>query len=401
MKSTLTPLFATLAIQALASMAALTVPVLAPEAAAATGYPAKLAGVFIGLVYAGAMVSSLISGALIDRLGPMRVSQLCLLLCAAGLLLAASGVLAVMGLGALVIGAGYGPVTPSSSHLLARTTPPHRMGLTFSLKQTGVPLGGAMAGLVVPPIVSGRGWQEALLVVAGLCVAMAVLSQPVRGALDRVSAVPPPKSPAPGRRRGVFEPLRLILERPPLRDIAFCSFFYSAVQLTVTTYMVIWLTEVYRMDFLLAGVVMAFAQGAGVGGRLLWGWLADRHVPPRMLLSFLGLVMAACMTGYALSDPDWALGAILLIAIASGATAIGWNGVYLAEVARLSPPGMAGMLTGGTLFFTYFGVVLGPPAVAGIIGATGSFAAAFGAMAMVTFAVAAFLGLTRPHLAID
>lgn len=252
-----------------------------------------------------------------------------------------------------------------------------------------------MAGLMVPPIVAGRGWQGALVVVAGLCVAMAVLSQPVQGH----STVPRQQSRSPGRRRGVFEPLRMILERPALRDIAFCSFFYSAVQLTVTTYMVIWLTEVYRMDFLLAGVVMAFAQGAGVAGRLLWGWLADRHVPPRVLLSFLGLVMAGCMAGYALTGPDWALGVILLIAVASGASAIGWNGVYLAEVARLSPPGMAGMLTGGTLFFTYFGVVLGPPAVAGIIGATGSFAAAFGAVAAVTLAVAVFLGLTRPRLA--
>ncbi|SEH67815.1 Sugar phosphate permease [Paracoccus alkenifer] len=397
MRSALTPLFVTLAIQALASMAALTVPVLAPEAAADTGYPAKLAGVFIGLVYAGAMGSSLISGALIDRLGPVRVSQICLLLCAAGLLLAASGMLAVMGLGALVIGLGYGPVTPSSSHLLARTTPPHRMGLTFSLKQTGVPLGGAMAGLTVPSLVSGWGWQQALVVVAGLCAVMAALSQPVRGALDGASA-DDRRAQAPSRRRGVFEPLRMILERPPLRDIALCSFFYSAVQLTVTTYMVIWLTEVYRMEFLLAGVVMAFAQGAGVVGRLLWGWLADRHVPPRVLLSFLGLIMAACMAGYAMTGPDWALGAVLVIAIASGATAIGWNGVYLAEVARLSPPGMAGMLTGGTLFFTYFGVVTVPPALAGIIGATGSFAVAFGAVAVITLAVAAYIGLTRPRL---
>jgi hypothetical protein len=36
--------------------------------------------------------------------------------------------------------------------------------------------------------------------------------------------------------------------------------------------------------------------------------------------------------------------------------------------------------------------------VAGIIGATGSFAIAFGAVGLVTLAVAAFLGLTRPRL---
>ncbi|MBL8442914.1 MAG: hypothetical protein JNK52_02590 [Zoogloeaceae bacterium] len=48
----------TLAIQVLATMAALTVPVLAPAVALTTGMPASLVGVFIALVYAGAMASS-------------------------------------------------------------------------------------------------------------------------------------------------------------------------------------------------------------------------------------------------------------------------------------------------------------------------------------------------------
>ncbi|WP_299365751.1 hypothetical protein, partial [uncultured Paracoccus sp.] len=89
-------------------------------------------------------------------------------------------------------------------------------------------------------------------------------------------------------------------------------------------------------------IVMAVAQGAGVLGRLLWGWLADRHVRPRTMLSLLSIVMAACMGGMALTGPDWALWIVILVAVGSGATAIGWNGVFLAEVARLSPPGMAG-----------------------------------------------------------
>ena len=394
MRTTILPLAVTLAIQALVSMASLTVPVLAPAASVATGYAAKLAGVFIGLVYAGAMISSLISGPLIDRLGPIRVSQICLMFCAAGLLLAATGVLGPMGLGAVVLGLGYGPVTPSSSHLLARTTSAHRMGLTFSLKQTGVPLGGALAGFLVPGAVSGYGWQPALIMVSAMCVGMAVLSQPVRGPLDRTSLAERPVT----RPRGMIEPLRMIMARPALRDIALCSLVYGAVQLSVTTYMVIWLTEVYRMDYLLAGVVLSFAQGAGVGGRLLWGWMGDHHVLPRTLLSFLGVVMAACMIGFALSGPGWPVSIIVVIAVAAGASAIGWNGVYLAEVARLAPLGTAGMVTGGTLFFTYSGVVLGPPAIAGIIGMTGSFATGFLAIGAATLAMAAYLGLIRPRL---
>ncbi|WP_417276298.1 hypothetical protein [Castellaniella sp.] len=44
-----------------------------------------------------------------------------------------------MTVGALLIGLGYGPITPA-----------HRMSFVFSIKQTGVPLGGVLAGLVVP-----------------------------------------------------------------------------------------------------------------------------------------------------------------------------------------------------------------------------------------------------------
>ena len=35
--------------------------------------------------------------------------------------------------------------------------------------------------------------------------------------------------------------------------------------------------------------------------------------------------------------------------------------MYLAEVARRAPEGMASMATGGTLAFTFLGVVIGPP----------------------------------------
>ena len=78
-----------------------------------------------------------------------------------------------------------------------------------------------------------------------------------------------------------------------------------------------------------------------------------------------------------------------------GATAIGWNGVYLAEVARLSPAGQAGVLTGGTLFFTYFGVVAGPPAFAALVGASGSFALGYAAIGSVIVLIGGALVLTR------
>ncbi|MCQ4321734.1 MFS transporter [Stutzerimonas stutzeri] len=375
------PLVVTLAIQALASMASFTVPVLAPAAAADLGVPAAVVGVFVALIYFGAMLTSLFSGAWVVRYGAIRVSQICLLLCSIGLACAASGTLTGMALSALLIGAGYGPVTPASSHILVRTTPAHLMGFMFSLKQTGVPLGGVLAGALVPSLVETTSWQGAAGVVALACAVMLVLAQPCRAALDD------DRQAEHRVRSNPLQPLKRVFAHRSIRDLALCSFFFSAMQLCLTTYLVTYLTHEYGLALTAAGMVLAVTQGAGVGGRLLWGWIADRWLAPRRLLPLLALAMAAAAALTAAFDPDWPLLAVMVVSASFGATAIGWNGVYLAEVARLAPPGTAGLYTGGTLFFTYFGVVAGPPLFALIAEASGSLAsgyATFGALLLAT-----------------
>lgn len=142
----------TLAVQAMVSMALLTLPVMAPVVGPALGVSAALVGVYVAIVYAGAMVASLGAGAVVGRFGAIRVSQAGLVVCAAGLALCAVPHVAPVALGAFLIGLGYGPITPASSHLLSRSTPAHRMSLVFSIKQTGVPLGGVLAGALVPTL---------------------------------------------------------------------------------------------------------------------------------------------------------------------------------------------------------------------------------------------------------
>jgi len=58
------------------------------------------------------------------------------------------------------------------------------MSLVFSIKQTGVPAGGMLAGALVPGLLLLAGWQGALLAVAAACLACVGLAQPLRAALD-------------------------------------------------------------------------------------------------------------------------------------------------------------------------------------------------------------------------
>ena len=371
------PLAITLAIQAMVAMAILTVPTMAPRVGQAIGVSPTYVGVYIAVAYAGAMSASLMSGAGVARYGCIRVSQGGLLLCAVGLALSAVPSVWAIALGAIIVGIGYGPVTPASSHLLARTTPPHRMSLVFSVKQTGVPLGGALAGAIVPGLQGLLGWQQALLAVAGACVGCALVAQPLRAEFDA--------DRDPGRHLGlgnILQPIKMVLSDPGLRMLAGCSFVFSIAQLSLTTYTVTYLTDRLAYGLVAAGAVLSVSQFGAVLGRVFWGWVADRWLGARRMLAILGLVMVLCSLATAGLTPQMPRALVVFVLFLFGASAIGWNGIYLAEVARQAPAGLAGMATAGTLAMTFFGVVVGPPVFGAVAGAFDSYRAGFAALAI-------------------
>ena len=88
----------------------------------------------------------------------------------------------------------------------------------------------------------------------------------------------------------------------------------------------------------------------------------------------------------------------LTVAALFGATAIGWNGVQLAEVARLSPRGAVAAVQGAAGFVTFSGVVAGPPLFALIASSTGSYRVSFAVVAIVSAIGAVWMALAaRPR----
>lgn len=385
-KSTWMPLAVTLAIQSLVAWALLTLPVMAPVAAQAVAVSPTYVGLYVAVVYAGAMLASLASGAAVAHFGAIRVSQGGLVLCAIGLALCAVPSLPLIALGALLIGAGYGPITPASSHLLALTTTPANMSLVFSLKQTGVPLGGVLAGAIVPGLMLLTNWQAALLLVALACLLCAVLAQPLRHELDADR-----DASRPLHLGNLAQPIRLVLAHRALTTLAVCSFFFSAAQLSLVTYLVTYLYDSLAYGLVAAGMALSVSQGAGMGGRVFWGYVADRYLGARRMLALLGALMALSSLATAWLSPALPVPLVWIILAVFGASAIGWNGVYLAEVARQAPKGQASLATGGTLAFTFLGVVLGPPLFGAFSGLFGSYRAGYALLAVPTLACCVLL----------
>ncbi|MCU0561236.1 MAG: MFS transporter [Desulfobacterales bacterium] len=369
-----------LAVQALVSMSAVAIPVLMPVAAADLNVPPSFVGIFMSLIYLSATLIAPVSGYFVDRIGPIGVSQICLGLCAAGLTLISIPWVSMMLAGTLIMGVGYGPVTPASSHLLVRTTPAAMMSVVFSIKQTGVPVGGAMAGAIVPLLVVLCGWKMSALWVAAFSLVLMGVLQPYRRRFDSA------------RRTGAYrfswkhlvEPVRMVLRHHELRELAIASFFFSAMQLCLISFLVAYVIEDFSLTLIQAGLLLSIAQVSGVIGRVAWGALADRSRRPRAVLGLLGIGMAAGALATAAISPGWPYAAVMVTCALFGAAAIGWNGVYLAEVARIATPEHAGTATGGTLFFTFCGILTGLPAFSLLVQQTGSYPLIFGVIALAT-----------------
>jgi MFS family permease len=372
------PLILMLLVQAFTSAASQAIPVLATDAARTFGIAEDRVGFFVSASYFISMLSALFGGTYATRYGAIRVSQVALCFCALGLLVFTVGSAWILLPAAIVLGFAYGPATPASSLILARVTPPRLLNVVFSIKQTGVPLGGIIAGSIIAPLVVFAGWRFAALALAATCVLLALVLQPMRARLDVQGTTARPTL------RQLFAPLKLLMGMPELRRLSLISIAFSAIQVSLSTYLVIFLIDRTGAGLIAAGLVLTVTQLAGVAGRILWGSVADWTQRPRLLLALLGLAMTAGAIAISFVDRSWPQEALIALLILFGGTAIGWNGVFLAEVARIAGPAKAGQLTGATAVFTFAGPMLGPSLFSLILLLSSSYAVAFCTMGLFT-----------------
>jgi predicted MFS family arabinose efflux permease len=275
------------------------------------------------------------------------------------------------------IGAAMSINLPAAAHLLFRFSPPQHRNFIFSLKQTGVPLAWALMALIAPVVTLSWGWRWALvLVLASALITMLTMQWP-RSVWDDDRR---PDLPVQAR---VFDGVLLVWRMPALRWLGVASFCLAFIQLCVSTFTVVMLVDEGGYTLVEAGLMLSVAQIFGVLGRIAWGWLADRSGDCMAALQYLTLGSVICSAAVFFLAPGWPVWLTALLYAVFGATAIGWNGLYTAEVARRSPAGQVSLVTGGAMVWNFAGILTGPTAFTILYKAIGSYTTTFGAVIVV------------------
>lgn len=362
-------------VQVVATMGFNQASVLAPAAAPELGVEAADVAYYVSLVYLAAMLSTLGGGTINRRLGPIRFIQAGLTVAAVGSFVFAAGGVALAALSAFIVGLGSGPLTIASSHILAKVTPPRLANVTFSLKQSGVPLGFAICGALLPTLALDFGWRWAAASIGFVSIATALAVQPLRALYDEE------RHASRGARlptlAEILEPLRLAWRDPILRPMCFIGMLFSATQAIVVNFTVVYAVDGLAMSYVLAGALLSAATVTGAFGRVFWGAIADLLRKPSAVLAGIGALIAVAATAMAFSTPAWPTAAVYLVCIVLGGTAVGWNGVFIAESALRAPPGRAAEFTGATQLFVFGGALLSPLLFRAVLAITHAYEAGY------------------------
>lgn len=375
-------------VQAFATFSVVALPTLATQAAATFGLGPETVGYQISMIYVAAAVLSSVAGLVVRRIGPAMASLIAIGSAALGMLGLAAGSLPIAILASFAIGACYGLTNPAASHLLSRFAPQRRRNLIFALKQTGVPLGAVLAALTLPALSSRLGWQAAMLAGASLSLLIAIPLLLVRSRLDD------DRNPQAKLANSLSSGLAVVVGNPKLRALAFMGMAYASFQFCLFTFLITMLVADFGWSLIAAGGVTTVVQISGATGRIAWSLVADHFGRGIAILVTIGVASAAIAAILAFATAGLPAPLLVLLLAAFGFCLVGWNGLWMAEIARSSGPAEVGLATGGVLVFTYIGVMAGPSAFALAYAMLGSYAWTFGAFSLLPLVGAAGLAVS-------
>ncbi len=281
----------------------------------------------------------------------------------------------------LLIGFATATSTPAGSKAVSGWFSGRERGTAMGVRQTGIPLGGAIAALILPSLALSFGWRLALTCAGWVTIGMGfgvlrLYQEPFGAHLPR------------GIRR--VTGIKDLLFMREIWAVLTYVFILSGAQWCYLTYMELYLTQRLRFPITAAATLLALGQIFGTCGRIGWGALSDRFLggrrkPALVLVGFLAILIIVGISFFSSQTP-FALVAFFVALM--GLTVVGWNGLYLALISELVGTHAAGLSIGLSTTGAFLGIVALPPLFGFVVDQSGSYRLAWmGLAGMILVAI--------------
>ena len=311
-------------------------------------------GLITSILFIGSSSVSVFTGFLVDRMGYHNAMKLSFGIMALGsTILFSYRDYAVLLAGFYFIGFGYGILTPATnSQVMKEYYPDHltRMGI----KQAGVPMGAALAAIVIPLVVIKVGIPHIYLLIIAMAAIMLIV-MPLRKTVNK------DKFQLGKYIREMFETARdryLLL-------IGFSALFMSWSQQSVMTYYVLYFRNI-KFGTLIAESFLYSVLISAIFGRILWTRLGNRLFSQNHIKTFSLIMISSAAVAILLPYFSSDIYTAYVFSVFVGITAISWNGVFVSMTSEIAPSGKVGMYSGMGILLISSGTIIGTP-ISGMI----------------------------------
>jgi sugar phosphate permease len=320
------------AAQASVSAVLVGLPVLAPALRERYDLSLSEVGIALSSVWIAGIFTLLPWGLLADRIGERIVLASGLTLCGALVVAAgwASSFAAFLVLLAAAGGLGAS-VNAASGRAVMNWFASEQRGFALGVRQTAIPIGGAIAALVLPAVNRAGGLEASFAFLGGLCLSSAA----VAAAFLREASRPAPELEA--------EAVEWTLRDSRIWILSTGSGLYLFAQISLTSFLVLFLHDEHGLSQgAAAGALAALLVGAVVT-RIGAGRISDALKARIRPLRWIGLASVAgvLLTALVANAP---VAVVVPVMVVAGAISMAWNGLSVtaaAELAGLSRSGAA------------------------------------------------------------
>lgn len=277
-----------------------------------------------------------------------------------------------------VAGAGYATAQPGGSKVVAAWFPAHERGVAMGIRQTGLPLGGALAAAVLPWTAHRFGVDTALLIAAGAAIggglAFFVLYRPAPAGTDTAY------------RFG--HQLRSLVAEFRVRTAMWAGLVMVSAQFSLLSYFMLYLRDVHGVPLTRGAWLLFVAQMSGVAGRVVLARWSDTIRAGRLpairtaiLATALGMFVLAVLPVNVPLPVLYAAAAII------GFWTFGWYGPWVVHVAETADGQAVGLTLALAMTANQLGLVAAPPLFGLLLDmADSNYRPAWGAVGLVLLA---------------
>lgn len=315
-------------------------------------------GLLVSVVNVGPLFCMLFVGRLLDQYNEKIVISISSFLLGSSLLLTNivsgfNGLLFVL----LLIGMFYSVSQPGGSKVILKWFPKENRGLAMGIRQAGIPIGGALAGVLIPFLAIQYNVTYAINSMACICIIGGLLffmfyKEPYVQVDARKGCI----------KISFWTQLKVVICKKELYPIYITGICMISLQMVLVGHFMKFLAGEQSITSIVAGTVFSVMFFSGMIGRIALAAISDvfykgnRRIPLFIAVcASIGLILLLVMNIHTITS-----GVLYSISALLGFFSIGWFSLFIAEVAELASEESVGITVSVALTLNQIAIIVAP-----------------------------------------